>query len=111
MFTVKHHHTYGGHHVYACDNYIIVPPGTESPVGKPNDNPEVILFDKPVPQPVGVTDPVGQGSMMKIEAHKGSVIYIENAEGHTVDILRPPVVVNVTKEDREEYRKRMEEKI
>ena len=104
MFTVKHH-TERGHYVYACHSYMIMPAGTESPVGAPNINPEVLLMDKPFPYHPEDTEGVQSTTGIKLEAHKGSVIYIENAEGHTVDILRPSLNVNVTDEDRERFRK------
>lgn len=108
MFTVKHH-TERAHHVYACDSYMIVPAGTEAPVGGPNVNPEVLLMDKPFPVHPGDVSEVQSTTGMKLEAYRGSVIYIENAEGHTVDVLRPSLVSTVTKEQQEDFRKHMEE--
>ena len=108
MFTVKHH-TERGHYVYACHSYMIVPAGTESPVFDPNINPEVLLMDKPFPYTPGDDNAVQATNGIKLEAHKGSVIYIENAEGHTVDILRPSIDAHVTKEQEEAFRKHMEE--
>ena len=91
MFTVKHH-TERGHYVYACDSYIVFPAGTERPVGEPSINPEVLLMDKPFPVHPGDVNEVQSTTGISLEAHKGSVIYIENAEGHTVDILRPSLL-------------------
>lgn len=105
MFTVKHH-TDRGHYVYACHNYMIMPAGTESPVGEPNINPEVLLMDKPFTHP-GDAERVESTTGVKLEAHEGSVIYIENAEGHTVDILRPSLLGKAPEDLPDELREKL----
>jgi len=108
MFTVKHH-TERGHYVYACHNYMIMPAGTESPVGEPNINPEVLLMDKPFPYHPG-DEGVQSTTGIKLEAHEGSVIYIENAEGHTVDVLRPSLTNDIPEEEREEILRKIQKR-
>ena len=74
----------GTQSTYSCDNYYITPPGIEVAAGSPPDHKLLYIFDGQLQDPHG-----GFGSKVTFEITPGTVAYIENENGHTVDVVRP----------------------
>lgn len=86
MFTVKHYRENGSRFVYSCDHYVFNPPH-EPCTNNDTGNASISLFEKP-------TDPdAPQESKAVIGLFDGDSIYIENANGHTIDVIRPSRLV------------------
>jgi len=81
MFTMKHYAADGTRVVHGCDNYMITPPGVEVAAGDPPENHIIHLFDKLNPD-------TGTASKLTVEVRPGEQVYIENADGHTIDTIR-----------------------
>ena len=84
MFTVKFMGQNGTQTVHSCNNYYITPPGIDVPAGDPPEYKNLYLFDEDVKDPLAVI-----GNKVLFEIRPGTVAYIENENGHTVDVVRP----------------------
>lgn len=83
MFTVKVYGSMNRREVHSCESYIVTPPGEPVAAGEPSHHYQIHLFDK------RIADEPNASKLTIIVDH---VVYIENANGHTVDVIRASTI-------------------